>query len=111
MKNLRGLAILLLCLAAAIGCRRKDIRTARIHVPQMTGPECRELILAVVNKQQGVQGDKVTTNPARRDVVVPYDSLVLSLKNIEYALARAGFAANDIPADPAARAALPPACR
>jgi len=111
MKTLCRLAILLLCLAAAAGCRRKDIRTARIHVPQMAGDACRERVVAAVSRQQGVLGDKVTVDAETRDVVVPYESLVLSLKNIEYAISAAGFDADDIPADPEARAALPPECR
>jgi hypothetical protein len=44
-------------------------------------------------------------------VSVTYDSMVIARKNIEGAIADAGFAANDIPADAKAAAALPPDCR
>jgi hypothetical protein len=42
---------------------------------------------------------------------VRYDTLRQSLKNLEYAVADAGFDANDIPANETVRSNLPEACR
>ena len=93
------------------GCRKQDIRMARIHVPQMGSQLCVDRAVSVVRRIPGVRGDQVVADRERRDIDVPYDSLKLSLKNIEYALAKAGFQANNIPADEKARAALPESCR
>jgi copper chaperone CopZ len=93
------------------GCRKQDIRIARITVPQMNNQACVDRVVSIVRRVPGVQGDLVTVDRERRDVAVPYESLKLSLKNIEYALAKAGFQANNIPADEKARAALPESCR
>jgi copper chaperone CopZ len=103
--------LLSLVLAGTLSCRKQDVRTARIHVPQMAGPLCVDRVLERVRRVPGVLGDQVAVDSIRRDITVPYDSLKLSLKNIEYALAKAGFQANNIPADERARAALPESCR
>jgi copper chaperone CopZ len=107
----RAILVLLLMIGMALGCRKQDIRTARIHVPQMSGQACADRVVSVVRRVPGVQTDMITVDRERRDITVPYDSIKLSLKNIEYALAKAGFQANDIPADEKARAALPESCR
>jgi copper chaperone CopZ len=103
--------VVLLVVGLGVGCRKQDIRTARIHVPQMGSQLCVDRAVSVVRRIPGVRGDQVVADRERRDIDVPYDSLKLSLKNIEYALAKAGFQANNIPADEKARAALPESCR
>ncbi len=103
--------MLLLMCGVLLGCRKQDIRIARIHVPQMSGQVCVDRAVSVVRRVPGVQTDMITVDRERRDITAPYDSIRLSLKNIEYALAKAGFQANDIPADEKARAALPESCR
>ncbi len=102
---------MLVTLGCGAACRRQDIRIARITVPQMNNQACIDRVVSIVQRIPGVQGDLVTVDRERRDVTVPYESLKLSLKNIEYALAEAGFQANNIPADEQARAALPESCR
>lgn len=110
MDGLR-LMVVGLVMAVAVGCRKQDIRIARITVPQMNGKPCVERVVATIRQVPGVRGDMIEVDRQRRDVSVPYDSFKLSLKNIEYALAEVGFDANDIPADATARAALPETCR
>ena len=110
MKSGNLLTILLMAVLAA-GCRKQDIRLARITVPQMSGQGCVERVVGIARRIPGVQADRISVDRERRELTVPYDSLKLSLKNIEYALAEAGFQANDIPADEAARATLPETCR
>jgi hypothetical protein len=46
-----------------------------------------------------------------RTVTVKYDSIKMSLKNLEFAVADAGFEANNTPASETAAAQLPPECR
>lgn len=77
----------------------------------MAGPDCELRVLTAVGRVSGVLTDDITIEQSSRDVIVPYDSLKLSLKNIEFTIADIGFAANDVPANEEARAALPEACR
>lgn len=95
----------------AVSCRREDIRTVTIQVPGMKAPRCVERVVDAVARQQGVQRDTINLDLAARTVVVTYDSMQLAVKNIEHAIADAGFQANEIPANESAREALPEECR
>ena len=110
MKSTR-FAAAVLALAAVASCRQRDLRTVQLHVPEMKNDACVEVVSRAVGGVQGIEKDTVTVDPATRTVQVTYDSLKLSLKNLEFAVADAGFAANDAPANPKAAAALPPECR
>lgn len=46
-----------------------------------------------------------------RVVLVPYESILMSMKNIEFYIAEAGFSANEVPANKKAQAALPAECK
>lgn len=101
-------------LAAGVGlcsCRQQDLRTFKIRVPEMHNAACAEVVGRALARVNGVQQESIRIDVGDRSVTLTYDSMVLSLKNIEYAIAQAGFTANDIPADAEARAALPPECR
>lgn len=101
------------CLMALLGtsCRQKDIRVAVIDVPAMKNAACVEHIVKALGREQGVNPNDVTVSLDDRQVEVRYDSLRHSVKNLEFTIAEAGFAANDVPTTDAARAALPPECR
>ena len=58
-----------------------------------------------------VRSGDIVVDPVTRTVRVRYDSLKLSVKNLEFAIAKVGFAANEIPADPGAVKKLPAECR
>gem|GEM_PF-550088 len=106
-----GAALFLIVAASCVGCRTRDMRTMIIHVPGMRNDACREIVVSAIMKFQGVDPISVRVDMKRRLVTVTYDSLVLSLKNIEFAVAEAGFQANDVPAKQEAANALPPECR
>ena len=78
-------------------------------MPELKNRQCEELILAALRKTEGVLADK--TQFGKNSVTVTYDSMKLAIKNLESAIAEAGFTANDTPAVPAARAALPAECK
>lgn len=80
-------------------------------MPQLVSRECADRAVAALNTLEGPALHHVAINFEQRKLTVTYDPARLAQKNIEHALARAGFDANTIPADPAARAALPEACR
>lgn len=96
-------------LAAGAGCRKQDIRTVNIRVPRATGDVCRELVSNSVVRLDGVMSESIRFEEGA--VLVTYDSMKIARKNIEYAIAGAGFDANDIPAKPEAREALPVECK
>ncbi len=112
MKKITILTLSLLCLFA-VSCRRNDFRTVIIHVPDMKNKACAERVVNVARRMSGgPAGSKnVRVNLDRRTVVVTYNSLKHSLKNIEHGIAKSGFTANDVPADRRAREQLPPECR
>lgn len=98
----------LVCVAAA--CRQRDMRTTTVKVPQVTNAVCEARVRAALRDLRGVEHDELRFDHAAGTLSVRYDSMQLGLKNIEHAIAAAGFDANDLPADPAARAALPAVC-
>lgn len=108
------LLVILVLISCALSCRQQDIRTDTISVPELKNEACAKLIVNSVMKLPGLDPKKqetLTFNFQDRTVIVVYDSMIVARKNIEMAIADAGFAANDIPANPKAVAALPPECR
>lgn len=102
--------VLLGCALLASSCRRNDYRTVKIHVPEMRNQACAQIIHSALSRVQGVEWDSIEINVSERSVTVTYDSMLLSLKNIEFTVAAAGFKADSVPADEKAQKALPPEC-
>jgi copper chaperone CopZ len=109
---MKRLTPLVLCFAVllATSCRTQDVRTIEIYVPEMRNHYCADIVMKVVAGIPGVQPDKTVIDMKHRTVTVTYESLSLSLKNIEFTIADAGFAANKVPANEEARKKLPPEC-
>lgn len=97
--------------ALITSCRKEDIRTVIIYVPEMRNKACIEVVSNALSKLYGVQKDKIQFDLSNRTVIVIYDSLKLALKNMEFAIAEAGFRANEVPANPEAVRTLPPECK
>jgi copper chaperone CopZ len=103
-----------LCLLAAIsgsGCRKADIRTFTISVPEMKNQACATVIVNTLIRDQAVRGEDIRVDLEKRAVTVKYDSLQRAQKNLVFAIARTGFTANGVPANPEAAKALPAECR
>ena len=98
MRQTAIVAVTLALLAALSACRREDVRTAYIHVPEMKDTVVVNAIRAELAKVPGVQADKMDVDMTARTIRVPYDSIQLSLKNIEFVVAESGYSANDVPA-------------
>lgn len=112
MKMLRVSLVLLSVVVLSLGCRKTDVRTVVIRVPGMINRQCADIIVnALRQARYGVRMDSIETDLEMRRIVLKYDSMKLSLKNVEFTIAKAGFQANVVPADEKARAALPDACR
>lgn len=111
MKRLAAVIFVAVLCVTAVSCRTKDIRTVTIRVPEMKNQSCVQIVTEVIARQQGVLRETIAPDPVNRVVIVRYDSMQLAIKNIEHAVADAGFQANEIPADEKARQTLPADCR
>ena len=97
-----------MCVAA---CYRPALVTVEVRMPQLVSHECAEQVMAALNALEADALREVGADIDRQVMTITYDPSRLALKNIEHALARAGFDANEIAADPDARARLPAPCR
>ena len=107
--RLWGAATLLALLAG--GCFRPDIVTTRVDLPQLRSAECADRAGRALAQFERDALIEVTFDAGARQAVITYDRRRLALKNIEHALARAGFDANQETATDEARTTLPAGCR
>ena len=81
------------CLAA--GCRRTDVRDFEVSIPKMTAesePAIRQALAGVA----GVERPSLKFDQKAKKLTLRYDSMQLAKKNIEMAIAKAGFEANSV---------------
>ena len=96
----------------ASSCRKTDIRPVVIRVPGMINQQCADIVVNALSRARyGVKVKSIETDLATRTIMLNYDSMLLSLKNVEFIIADAGFQANEVPANKTAEAALPDKCR
>jgi copper chaperone CopZ len=104
-------SIVVVAAVAAASCRRQDIRTFTIDVPAMKNAACANLIGNTLTREQSIRPDDIQIDLEAHKVIVKYDSLQRAQKNLVFAIAKAGFEANGVPANPEAVKALPPECK
>lgn len=76
-----------------------DRHAAAISIPAMkTGLDAHRVVGAIARARTGDDPLRVTPDPAAHTVRVTYDTNQLALKNLEGAIANAGYRANDTPA-------------
>ncbi len=92
-------------LSLAAGCRVSDVREMEVRVPAMASNADVQKVRSALAQLGGVDKEKTAFDAAGRTVKVWYDSMVVAHKNIEIAIAEAGYDANGIKAIP------PPAAR
>jgi copper chaperone CopZ len=102
---------ILLLVCFGLSCRRQDIRSVTIRVPAMRSAACTNIVSEALQRAQSIPPDWIHADIDKRTVTVTYDSLQRAIKNLEFAIADAGFQANDTPANPQAATNLPPECR
>ncbi len=120
------------------GCRLSDVRTTTVNAPGVRCGQCAEIVhralwalvddppatlRPVPEESAATLRSESDTGTLRRiefdlatgAIVVTYDSMRMALKNLEFAVASAGFDVEAEPfplaGDPSAREALPPECR
>lgn len=82
--------------------------TATISVPDMgSNTDANIVVDAIAFARVGTDDPRISVNAPARRVVATYESLHLSLKNIEYAIACVGFDANDVSARLGNKDAIP----
>lgn len=90
------LAALVLC-----GCRRTDVRDFEIKVPELTQKNSAGIVNALM-AYEGVldvakrEKNSITVDTVSKTVKVRYDSMKVAKKNLEMAIALAGFEANGV---------------
>lgn len=91
---------ILLCVAAGLlgGCRVSDKRVMTVRLPGMGGIGDQARIERAVGALPGVDKTSLVFDQGARTLTVRYDSMQVAQKNIEIAIAEAGYDANDIPA-------------
>lgn len=85
----------------ACSCYRNTIQEVVVDVPEMSGQACfdainQKLAGLKISPKDTSRLRSVTPDLMNRKIRVVYDSMNLSSKNIEYAIAEAGFTANGV---------------
>lgn len=92
------LAGIILVVAPNNGCRKRDYRQTTIQVPAMTTADHAAAVSnALAQFEPAITS--IQTDITDQTVTIKYNSMVLALKNMEYAIAEAGMDANDIKAN------------
>ena len=99
--------VLFACTVFAASCRTEDIRTVEIFIPDMKDEASVRKVMEVLNQVHGVKHSLLSVNPERNSVSVTYNSMKLAIKNIEYAIAGAGFSTYTKNDDGSTRSGIP----
>lgn len=90
-----------LCLTLA-GCRQVDEREMTVNLPGVKTEADQDKVRAALAPLNGVRKESVAFDMNGHTMRVRYDSMQVAHKNIEIAIAEAGFDANEIKAIPQA---------
>ncbi len=93
--TLKKLLVLSALAFAAAGCTREDMRDFTVDVPQATEADVPALVASLA-RYNGVDRATIAFDAATRRLSLKYDSMQLAKKNIEMAIAAAGFTANGV---------------
>lgn len=94
------------------GCRVRDLDVVSISAPEVRNAACSNVVAAALLRLPGREHLAVQSiDYSTGTIVVRYDSMKVGTKNLEDAIAEAGFAAGPFPANQDAAKKLPPECR
>lgn len=105
MKTLIKKLFLLTALLLLAGCFRNDTRTETFQIKQLRSQEAVQVIVKALRPVSGVK--EIQPNLEKHTLTVVFNGLEGYIKNIEYAIVKAGFDLPNWPADPADKAKLP----
>ena len=96
---MKRMTLIALALLAFAGCRQKDVREFAIDVPALT-QESEAAVTAAIRGAllpcSGVDMVSLRFDAASHRVTLKYDSMQTAKKNIEMAIAKAGYTANGV---------------
>jgi len=92
---MKTLSIALLAACVLCGCRRTDVRDFTVEIPALTEANKAE-IAAALAPYGGVIRESLAFDVAAHRLALKYDSMQLAKKNIEMAIAAAGYTANGV---------------
>ena len=93
-------AVLAACLFVVTGCRREDLREMKISLPGVVTAADRAAVLRAVDGLTGIDKKTMVFDEAKKELRMFYDSMQIRRKNVEIAIAEAGYDANEVPAVP-----------
>ena len=105
MKTLRKKWIPLTALLLFAGCFRNDIRTETFQIGQLRSQDGAARIAQALKPVTGMK--EIRPDLEKHTLTVVFNGLECYVKNIEYAIVKAGFDLPNWPADPADKAKLP----
>ena len=91
------------CVLAAAGCRRADVREVTVEIPGLT-EETRETVVKALAKHSGVEKDSYKWDFEKKTLTLRYDSMVTAQTNIRMLIAGKGVEVKFPPANPSGRA-------
>ena len=91
----RSAIVVVLAVCLATGCRRTDVRDFEVSIPAMTA-ESESAIRQALAGFGGVEKASLKFDQKAKKLTLRYDSMQLAKKNIEMAIAKAGFEANGV---------------
>ncbi len=95
--KMKMMSILCVALLVVMGCRRADVRTFTVDVPEATAAD-EPALRAALAPYGGIakKPDAIVFDATNHQLTIRYDSMQLAKKNIELSLAQAGFTANGV---------------
>ena len=90
MSNGKAICAAILVLAALVGCRREDVRSVTIEIPDLT-PENRQSVVEAVSKYNGVFKDSLEWDFASKTLTLKYDSMQVAQTNLRMAIESKGL--------------------
>ncbi len=109
MKTLLNKWIPITALLLLAGCFRNDIRTETFQIAQLRSEESAMMVAQALRQVTGIK--EVRPDIQQHTLTVVFNGLEVYIKNIEYAIVKAGFDLPNCPADPADKAKLPEGMR
>ena len=105
MKTFLKKSVLLIALSLLAGCFRNDLRTEVFKIDQLRSQESVQIIVKALQPIAGIK--EVRPDFDNHELTVIFNGLEGYIKNIEYAIVKAGFDLPNWPADLADKAKLP----
>ena len=96
---MKRMTLIALALLAFAGCRQKDVRDFAVDVPALTQEKEAAVtgtIRGALAACTGVDMASLQFDAASHRVTLKYDSMQTAKKNIEMAIAKAGYTANGV---------------